>query len=101
MHILWLMGTEKRTFTVPEAAEQLGVSAWSLYERIRNEDFPHLRLGRRLLIPKDAIDALCKAPPDSAPAGAEALILVRERLMDVEVSLSRLADAIDAALKDT
>ena len=30
----------------------------TIYERIRDGTFPHVRLGRRLLIPEDALDRL-------------------------------------------
>lgn len=48
------------TLTVPEAAEMLGVSTWSAYERIKAEEFPVpvLRLGRTIRIPRAPLLAL-------------------------------------------
>ena len=42
--------TEKLTYSVTEAAEALGVSRPTMYELIRKEGFPSLRVGNRVLI---------------------------------------------------
>lgn len=49
-----------RTLTTEEFAEQLGVSAWSLYQAVRRGDppIPPVRVGRRLLWPRASVDAL-------------------------------------------
>lgn len=49
---------ERRTLTVPEVAETLGISTDSVYLAIRRGEIPALRLGRRLLVPREAIDRL-------------------------------------------
>ncbi len=53
------MGEQPLTYTVPEAAALLGISAWSYYEGIKRGDLPALRLTpRRLVVPKVALEAL-------------------------------------------
>ncbi len=44
--------------SVPEAAELLGVSDDLVYELTERGNLPCIRLGRRKLIPRQAIDAL-------------------------------------------
>jgi excisionase family DNA binding protein len=56
----------RRTFTVREVAESLGVSTRHVERLCQGGDLRHLRLGRKLLIPADALDALLEA----AEAGA-------------------------------
>ena len=41
---------------VPELAQKLGLSAESVYRGIRQKQIPHLRVGRRLILPKAAVD---------------------------------------------
>lgn len=43
---------EKLTLSVPEAAEQLGVSTTTMYRIARIKGFPAIRLGRRILVSK-------------------------------------------------
>lgn len=42
--------SERLTYTVPEAAELLGVSRGVAYEAARTGELPTIRLGRRLLV---------------------------------------------------
>ncbi len=44
--------TEKLTYSVPEISELLGVSTTKLYQLIRYNSIPHLKLGKRVVIPK-------------------------------------------------
>ena len=39
--------------SVPEIAAVLGVSRTAAYELARSKDFPSLRIGTRILVPKD------------------------------------------------
>ena len=48
----------KRTISIEEAGAQLGLSRNSAYEAARRGDIPTLRMGRRLLVPKVAFEAL-------------------------------------------
>jgi excisionase family DNA binding protein len=58
-------GTERLTLTVEEAATALGISRAFAYESVRRGDIPHIKIGRRLLIPKAKLNELL----DSATAG--------------------------------
>lgn len=49
---------KRRTLTVAEAAACLGVSRNTAYEAIRRGTVPSIRLGRRILIPTQALEAL-------------------------------------------
>ena len=51
-------GSERLTITVAEAAIQLGISKGNCYEAIRQGSIPALRLGRRIVIPKAALQRL-------------------------------------------
>lgn len=41
------------TLTAPEVGEALGISRAAAYELVRSKGFPHMRIGTRLLVPKD------------------------------------------------
>jgi len=52
--VLILDKTDTRlTLTVEEAAQMLGISRIKGYELAHSEGFPAMRLGRKLLIPRD------------------------------------------------
>lgn len=44
-------------YTVPEAAALLGISEESVYEAIRRNEFPHVKIGRLIRIPKRRFEA--------------------------------------------
>ena len=44
--------------SVPEAAELLGISRNNAYELVKRGELPVIRLGKRLLIPKVALDKM-------------------------------------------
>ena len=46
------------TVTVQEAADLVGISRTLAYELIARGELPHLRLGRRILVPRRAIEEL-------------------------------------------
>jgi excisionase family DNA binding protein len=46
---------ERLTFTVEEAARSLGVSRAHAYELAARGEIPTLRLGRRILVPREAL----------------------------------------------
>ena len=46
---------EKLTYTVPEAAEVLGLNRNTVYELCKTEGFPCIHIGKRLLIPVDGL----------------------------------------------
>ncbi len=41
------------TLTAPEVGEVLGISRAAAYELVRSRGFPHLKIGTRILVPKD------------------------------------------------
>lgn len=54
--------TERLTYTVDEASALLGISRNSGYQRAADGQLPTIRLGRRLLVPKSALDRLLQNP---------------------------------------
>lgn len=51
------MDIEKRLcLTVPEAAEMLGISRNYGYELVRRGELPSVRFGKRIVIPKIALE---------------------------------------------
>lgn len=46
---------ERETLTAKEAAEILGLSAWTLYDLARQRKVPHIRVGRRVLFRKESL----------------------------------------------
>ena len=55
---------ERCTYTVSEVAELLGISRSSAYECVRRGEIPAVVLGRRLVVPRHAVDALLGAPSE-------------------------------------
>ena len=49
--------TEKLTLTVEEMSKLLGVSRQTAYNLIHRADFPTLRIGKRVLIPRKQLEA--------------------------------------------
>lgn len=49
---------ERHTLTVDETAERLGISRNGAYDAIRRGELPALRIGRRLVVPRAALDRL-------------------------------------------
>ena len=41
------------TLSAPEVAEVLGISRAAAYVLVRSRDFPSLKVGTRILVPKD------------------------------------------------
>jgi len=55
------------TMTVTQTATMLGISRSSAYECVRLGSIPSIRLGRRIVVPTHAIDALlASVTPKSA-----------------------------------
>ena len=49
---------ESKTFTVEEAAKVLGIGRQKAYELAREGKLPVLRLGKRILVPRIALDRM-------------------------------------------
>ncbi len=56
----------KMAFSVAEAAEALGVSAWKVREECHTGALIHVKIGRRLVIPRWALEKRLGIPPASA-----------------------------------
>ena len=49
---------DRRVWTVTEVAVLLGISRAHAYNLVAQGEIPHLRLGRRIVVPKVAVDEL-------------------------------------------
>jgi excisionase family DNA binding protein len=47
---------ERAVYTVPEVAALLGINLPKAYELARQEGFPAIRIGRRIIVPKAALE---------------------------------------------
>lgn len=52
------MEAEKLVLTVEQAAEILGISRPTAYQAIERGEIPHIRIGRRILVPVAALEKL-------------------------------------------
>lgn len=57
------MDRERLTVTVEEAARLLGVSRAFAYELVARKELPSVRLGRRVIIPRRALERLLDVEP--------------------------------------
>lgn len=55
--------------TVEEAGKLLRISRQSAYQAARAGDLPTIKLGRRLLVPRAALDRMLCIENDESPAG--------------------------------
>jgi excisionase family DNA binding protein len=58
---------DRRTYTVTEVAELLGISRSSAYLCVRRGDIPSLVLGRRVVVPRSAVERLLTGAERSTP----------------------------------
>lgn len=49
---------EAPTLTVEQAGQRLGISRHSAYEAVKRGDIPTIRIGRRILVPRLALDRM-------------------------------------------
>lgn len=54
--------SSRLTLTVEEAAALLGISRAFAYEAVRRGEIPSIRIGRRVLVPRVALDRLVNGP---------------------------------------
>ena len=59
--------TPRLTLTVEEAAKALGISRAFAYEAVQRGEIPHIRIGRRILVPKAQLDRPLEGP-SAAPS---------------------------------
>jgi excisionase family DNA binding protein len=62
------MTTEKLTFTVEEAGKLLGISRALAYQMVHTGHLPTLRFGKRIVVPRKAIENMLES---SAAKAAE------------------------------
>ncbi|MBI2916487.1 MAG: helix-turn-helix domain-containing protein [Chloroflexi bacterium] len=58
---------EAQTMSVEDCARLLGIGRQSAYEAVRRGEVPAIRIGRRLLVPRAALERLLAQPQ---PVGA-------------------------------
>lgn len=46
---------ERLAYSVPETAEQLGVSLKTCYDLVHRADFPSLRIGHRIVVSREGL----------------------------------------------
>lgn len=56
------METERLTLTIEETAKLLGIGRQLAYERVKTGDIPVIKIGRRLLVPRSALEKLLADP---------------------------------------
>jgi excisionase family DNA binding protein len=49
---------QRATLTVGEAAKVLGVSRWAAYEAVKTGQIPTVRIGRRIVVPRAALEQM-------------------------------------------
>jgi len=62
----------RQTLTVEEAGGLLGISRNSAYEAARRGELPAIRIGKRLIVPRAALEKLLGAPIDGERPGEAA-----------------------------
>jgi excisionase family DNA binding protein len=63
------METERLTMTVSEAAEVLGISRAFAYELVGRGEIPVVRFGRRVVVPRKALEILLEVAKPTSVTG--------------------------------
>ena len=64
------MNDNRMTLSVGEAAEILGISRAFAYKLVKKDELPIVRLGRRVVVPRRALERLLSSSEDEGqPAG--------------------------------
>ena len=63
-------GQQQAAYTVAEAAATLRVSQWAVREACRRGEIRSVRLGARIIIPRDGIDAFLAGESQGVDEGA-------------------------------
>jgi excisionase family DNA binding protein len=61
-----MTGQDKLVLSVPETAKLLGISRALAYELVARNEIPAIRLGRRIVVPLQAIEALLRKTGNAA-----------------------------------
>ena len=59
-------GDDRLVLTIEEAARLLRIGRTGAYEAARRGDLPVIRIGRRMLVPRVALDKLLKGAADES-----------------------------------
>jgi len=62
------MQEERVTFTVEETAKLLGIGRQLAYDRVKTGEIPVIKIGRRLLVPRRALEKLLEQGQAVTPA---------------------------------
>jgi excisionase family DNA binding protein len=62
------MPTERQTLKIEEAAKILGISRNTAYEAVKSGQVPIVKIGRRLLVPRAALERMLET---AAPIAAQ------------------------------
>ena len=57
------MSERELTLTVKETGKLLRIGRTNMYSAVKNGQIPSIRIGKRILIPKAALDKLLHEPP--------------------------------------
>ena len=57
---------ERLTYSVPEAAELLGISRGSAYTHVRTGEIPSITIGGRIVVPRQALEAMLDIEPKAS-----------------------------------
>jgi excisionase family DNA binding protein len=58
MSVLSAKWADRETFTVDEVAEIMRVARWTAYSAVADGTIPAIRIGRRLIVPRHALERL-------------------------------------------
>jgi excisionase family DNA binding protein len=61
------MMTERQTLKIEEAAKILGISRNTAYDAVKTGQLPTVKIGRRFLVPKAALERLLDSAARVAP----------------------------------
>ncbi len=61
------MKEERLTLTIEETARLLGIGRQLAYDRVKTGEIPVLRIGRRLLVPRIALEKMLQEPKTINP----------------------------------
>jgi excisionase family DNA binding protein len=62
---------DRLVYTVEEAATLLGISRSFAYEAVQKGDIPSMRIGRRILVPKGAMERFLATGSGTQPPSSE------------------------------
>ena len=56
------MEAERKTLTIPEAAQALGIGRNQGYEAAKRGEIPTIKIGKRILVPVAALERMLQGP---------------------------------------